>query len=108
MPPAAPGSRPQPFDDDHRSVLTGGTDAQGHAGEGRHAVTIVWRGGRLAGARSRGRGPEEVSAAGQLLSAMTRAQEPVVADAVKPCGQDVEQKPANECTGGERHRGRRR
>ena len=69
-----------------------------------HTVTIVGRRDRGTGGRSRRRGAEEVSAAGQRLAAMAGAQEPVVADAVEARGQDVEQKAADEFASGERHR----
>src|SRR5712691_699505 len=84
--------------------MTEWADAQGNAGERFHTVTIVGRCGRGAAGRSGRRAAEELSAASQLLTAMTGGKKPVVADAVKARRQDVEQKAADEFAGGQSHR----
>lgn len=85
-------------------MMTGGADGQGKAGERFHTVAIGGRCGRPVGGGSGRRDAEELSAAGQLLSAMASTEEAVIADAVKARRQDVEQEPADEFAGGERHR----
>ena len=53
--------------------------------------------------RSRCRHTEKLAATRELLCAMAIAQEPIVADAMKAFGQDVQQEAADELVGGDGH-----
>jgi hypothetical protein len=64
-------------------------------------VVLVWLGlGRAWGGRSHA---QELAAMLQLLFAISIAQEPIIANAVKPTGENVEEESPNELLGRERH-----
>ena len=46
---------------------------------------------------------EQFAGAGDVVSALAAGEQAIVADAVEACGQDVDEKAADELVGGERH-----
>jgi hypothetical protein len=84
-------------------VATDGTILERDAGH-RLIVTAVIFGRLVLRRRIRG-GAKQLSAAPEFLLPIAIAEEPVVADPFEPLWQDMEQKPADELVGGQRHGG---
>ena len=94
----------QSLDYDQVTETAGGAQPRGDAGARVRACRIIGGAQRIGRCRDGRRGAQELAAACQLLGAMARTEEAVVANPVKPRGQHVQQKAANEFRGGERHR----
>ena len=84
------------------SVATDRTILERDAGHRLIVTAVVF--GRLLRRRIRG-GAEQLSAAFELLLPIAIAEEPVITDPFEPLWLDMEQEPANELVGGQRHGG---
>ena len=85
------------------AVATGGASIERNARHRSVVLAIVF--GRLVRRRRIQGGAEQRSAAFQLFLAIAIAEEPVVTNPFEPLWQDMEQEPADELIGGERHGG---